>query len=74
MNVCAVGAEGSLLGIVAFHGELAEAIKEGIVCCPLPLSAGLKVATQPNLFGENKELVFVNGMVFLLIRGGKESY
>lgn len=74
MNVCAGGVEGSLLGIIAFHGELAEAIKEGIVCCPLPLRAGLKVVTQPNLFGGNKELVFVNGAVFLLIRRGRESY
>lgn len=56
------------MGIIAFHGDPAEAIKEGIVCCLLPLKAGLKVAAQPNLFGENKELVFVNGVVFLLIR------
>lgn len=74
MNVCAGGVEGSLLGIIAFHGELAEAVKEGIVCCPLPLRAGLKVATQPNLSGENKGLVFVNGVVFLLIRQRRESY
>lgn len=68
MNVCAGCVEGSLLGIIVIHRELAEAIKEGIVCCPLLLRAGLKVAVQPNLFGENKELVFMNGMVSLLIR------
>lgn len=56
------------MGIIAFHGDPTEAIKEGIVCCLLTLKAGLKVAAQPNLFGENKELVFVNGVVFLLIR------
>lgn len=64
MNVSAGGVEGSLLEIIAFHAELAEAIKEGIVCCPLLLWAGLKDATQLNLFGENKELVFMNGVDF----------
>lgn len=64
MNVCAGGVEGSLLEIIAFHAELEEAIKEGIVCCLLLLWAELKEATQPNLFGENKELVFLNGVNF----------
>lgn len=50
--------------IIAFQAELGESVKEGIVCCLLLLWAGLKDATQPNLFGENKELVFVNGVYF----------
>lgn len=49
---------------MAFHAELKEAIKEGIVCCLQLLQAGLKDAAQGNLSGENKELVFVNGVFF----------
>lgn len=56
MNVCAGGVEGSLLERTAFQSELEEAVKEGIVCCPLPWT-GLRDAIQPNLFGENKELI-----------------
>lgn len=56
MNVCAGGVEGSLLGIIAFHGELAEAIKEGIVCYPLLLRAGLNVASSQTCLERTKNL------------------
>lgn len=74
MNVSAGGVEGSLLEIIAFHADLEEAIKEGIVCCLLLLWAGLKDVTQPNVSREQRTCFCEWGGAFLLIRSRRESY